>query len=417
MARKVRHSRLESRSARLRLPVQWKPYTGPTLARGVKLLCRRNKGNGTWVVKVADGHGSYWTKGFAEADDFENADGERILDFYQACERGLLLARGKGGAPDSKPLTVADAITAYKTDLKARGGLLNNATRVERHLTGALAGKPVALLTARDLQVWRDRLIEKMERSSVNRTKNALLAALNLAARLDHRITNQHIFRLGLRNLPGSNKARRIVLPNADVLAVVRAAYEIDPCFGLLIEVLAVTGARISQVARLTCADLQADRPDARLMMPSSFKGRGQKKITHRPVPITPALAAALKAARGNRSDDVRLLLKADGSAWQATSTGDHRDFFRCAVERAGLDPDKVTSYALRHSSIVRALLGSVPVAVVAQQHDTSVREIEAHYAAYILDHSDALSRRALLDTSSSVTAGNVVVLPRISRE
>jgi integrase len=137
-------------------------------------------------------------------------------------------------------------------------------------------------------------------------------------------------------------------------------------------------------------------------MMPSSFKGRGQKKITHRPVPIPPALAAALKAARGNRFDDARLLLKVDGSAWQATSTGDHRNLFRHAVERAGLDPDKVTSYALRHSSIVRALLGSVPVAVVAQQHDTSVREIEAHYAAYILDHSDALSRRALLDTSSS---------------
>ena len=37
----------------------------------------------------------------------------------------------------------------------------------------------------------------------------------------------------------------------------------------------------------------------------------------------------------------------------------------------------------------VRALLGGV----AAQQHDTSVREIEAHYVAYILDHSDALAR------------------------
>ena len=71
-----------------------------------------------------------------------------------------------------------------------------------------------------------------------------------------------------------------------------------------------------------------------------------------------------------------------DGSAWQATNTSDHRDLFRRAVERAGLDPDQITSYALRHSSIVRALLGGVPVAVVAQQHDTSVREIEAHYDA-----------------------------------
>jgi hypothetical protein len=35
-------------------------------------------------------------------------------------------------------------------------------------------------------------------------------------------------------------------------------------------------------------------------MMPSSFKG-AQKKITHRPVPITPALAAALKRATSPR--------------------------------------------------------------------------------------------------------------------
>jgi isopentenyldiphosphate isomerase len=73
------------------------------------------------------------------------------------------------------------------------------------------------------------------------------------------------------------------------------------------------------------------------------------------------------------------------------------------------LNPDEITYYALRHSSSVRALLGGVPVAVVAQQHDTSVREIEAHYAAYILDHSDSLSRRALLNTAVPRMADNVV--------
>ena len=220
------------------------------------------------------------------------------------------------------------------------------------------------------------------------------------------------MFRLGLRGLPGSNKARRIVLPDADVLSIVKAAYEVDRAFGLLVDVLAVTGARLSQAARLTCADLQADRPDPRLMMPSSFKGHGQKKITHRPVPITPVLAAALKKAAGDQPAEAPLLRKRDGTPWQATSTGDHRDLFRRAVERAEVGI-AVTSYALRHSSIVRALLGGVPVAVVAQQHDTSVREIEAHYAAYILDYSDALSRRALLDTSAPTPASNVLPLPR----
>src|SRR5437870_8208200 len=99
-----------------------------------------------------------------------------------------------------------------------------------------------------------------MEPSSVNRTRSGLRAALELAATLDHRITNRRVFRLGLRGLPGSNKARRVALPDAQVLRIVQAAYGIDPAFGLLVETLAVTGARISQVARLSCADLQADR-------------------------------------------------------------------------------------------------------------------------------------------------------------
>ncbi|WP_247337112.1 hypothetical protein [Bradyrhizobium sp. 147] len=62
MARKVRHSALESRSARLKLQVRRKPYSGPSLARGVSLLYRRNKGSGAWVVKTSNGHGAYWTK-------------------------------------------------------------------------------------------------------------------------------------------------------------------------------------------------------------------------------------------------------------------------------------------------------------------------------------------------------------------
>jgi integrase len=119
----------------------------------------------------------------------------------------------------------------------------------------------------------------------------------------------------------------------------------------------------------------------------------------------TSALAAALKNAKGDRPADALLLRKRDGTAWQATSTVDHRDLFRRAVERAELGVAGVTSYALRHSSIVRALLGGVPVAVAAQLHDTSVREIEAHYAAFILDHSDALTRRTLLDTAAPLIA------------
>ena len=155
MARKIRDAKLESRSARLRLPIRKKPYTGPALARGIHLLYRRNRTNGTWVVKASNGRGGYWTKGFALADDFEEPDGTHVLTFHQAGDAGKALARGKADTADSKPMTVTDALARYKIDLKSRGGHLSNATRVEKHLTGTLAGKPVALLTARDLQTWR----------------------------------------------------------------------------------------------------------------------------------------------------------------------------------------------------------------------------------------------------------------------
>jgi integrase len=51
-----------------------------------------------------------------------------------------------------------------------------------------------------------------------------------------------------------------ISLPDADVLRLVEAAYQEDRAFGVLIEVLAQTGARISQAARLTCGDLRVFR-------------------------------------------------------------------------------------------------------------------------------------------------------------
>ena len=81
-----------------------------------------------------------------------------------------------------------------------------------------------------------------------------------------------------------------------------------------MVEVLAQTGARVSQAARLRCADLQADRADPRLLMPTSYKGRGQKEKQQAPVPIPTTLAVVLAALKGDRPDDAPLLLKNDGS-------------------------------------------------------------------------------------------------------
>ena len=68
---------------------------------------------------------------------------------------------------------------------------------------------------------------------------------------------------------------------------------------------------------------------------------------------------------------------------------------------RAALDPSEVTIYALRHSAIVRQIMAGVPIRIVAVNHDTSIAMLERTYSRYIGDHSDALARRALLDTNT----------------
>ena len=45
-----------------------------------------------------------------------------------------------------------------------------------------------------------------------------------------------------------AESARNVILPEADILAIIRAAYELDADFGLLVECAAVTGARVSRL-------------------------------------------------------------------------------------------------------------------------------------------------------------------------
>ena len=98
-------------------------------------------------------------------------------------------------------------------------------------------------------------------------------------------------------------------------------------------------------------------------------------------------------------------MTKPSGAPW---TKSDHSRLFVRAARAAGLDPDEVTIYALRHSGIGRQLLAGVPVRVVAVNHDTSVVMIERNYSRYIGDHADALARVALLDITAP-SGGNVV--------
>src|SRR3954451_14292772 len=102
MARSTRSTQLETRSARLKLPVARKPVfvrIGPKIGLGY----RRNQTAGTWVARVADGRGGNWTKAIGLADDFEDADRNQVLDFWQAQEKARALGRNDSGTDSARP--------------------------------------------------------------------------------------------------------------------------------------------------------------------------------------------------------------------------------------------------------------------------------------------------------------------------
>jgi integrase len=406
MARQIRAAQLETRTARLKLPVRWKPYT-VRIAPGIRLAFRRNAGPaGSWSVIAADGRGGNWMKGFAVADDHEDANGETILTFWQAQERAKILARGGDRPAQDKPLTVADAVKNYRADLERRSGDVSNADRVKIHLTPVLADKPIVLLIARELRHWRNGLQKALEASTVNRISNALRAALNLAADDDESIASRRAWEVGLQAIANATESRNVILPVDGVRRLVSCSYDVNEEIGLLVETAASTGARVSQLRRLQVQDLQGGKTNPRVLIPVSRKGRGQKKMTHRPAAIPESLAVRLR--RRQRPPDATLLTKPGGAPWRKS---DHSRVFRQIATAAGFDPKVVTLAALRHSSIVRQLLNGVPVRLVAAGHDTSIAMIEKTYSKYITDHGDELVRATLPDFSP--VEGKVVALPR----
>jgi hypothetical protein len=242
--------------------------------------------------------------------------------------------------------------------------------------------------------------------ATINRLIKPAKAAFALAAKIDRRIAaNAEAWRVGLEALPNSETARDAVLADKQVRAVVSAAYAISEQFGLYTQVHAETGARSSQLARCIVGDLHRDK----LQVPASRKGGNGGRGGHVGVPLTPGLAARLRKAAAGRPPDAPLLLRPNGTPWQP-ELGDQRAPFERAARTAKL-PAGTTIYALRHSSIARALLRNVPIKVVADWHDTGVGQIERHYGKFVTRHADDLIRAALIDTTPLEAPARVVSL------
>jgi integrase len=411
MAQKLVEAELTTRTARRRLPsgLHWRRID-PDVHLGYR---RGKRPGGRWLVRWRLKDGRYQQEVIGTADDVLGADGVHAYSFDQASTRARALIQGRRSG---KSLSIKQVIDEYVADReKVELGKKHDArSRLTRHvLSDEVSNKNLHSIVASDLKSWSDRLPPDLAPSTIRRLVNDFKAALNRAVNLHEEElppTLQRTIRNGLRlNFPTTSNPRKAqVLSDPKMREVIQAAEQVDKADGWdgdllrLVLVLAATGARFSQVLRLTIGDLEGSR----LHVPTSRKGRPLKQRQRVAVRLGPDVAKALRAIAIGRHDDEPLLER-----WRWKQLGpakwikDRRGPWQFASELtrpweairrgAGLSDD-VVPYALRHSSIVRYIRAGLPLRYIASLHDTSTAMIERHYSAFIVDALDDIAERAL---------------------
>ncbi|TXN13407.1 site-specific integrase [Methylobacterium sp. WL122] len=403
---------------------------------GVSLGYRKPKrGPGAWVVKIVlDGHRI--EERLAPADDADSAAGapsypnavKAALEWAKVQHRiienrGDIDADGAGERP-----TVASAMAAYAIVHAQKTGKPVSymaGTFKNRVLSDPVfAGTALDKLTAAKIQKWRQGFPADTTPRTVNWTLTQVRAALNHAANT-HRLTMPAGLLLeikeGTKALPEPDNARRQIFPEADIRRLVDSAFEVDETgdFGVLAMLLAATGARFSQVARITVGDVQSAR--RRIMVLPAKKGRVPKPQIPIAVPVGDDVIERLKPLLAGRRGDAPLLLRwhhektGGASTWKPVdrrpwlTSSNARDEWESTWQHAGM-PDDTVMMCFRHSSIVRCLNAGLPVRLVAALHDTSISMIEKHYSAFIVDATEELIRRSLTPLVPSAPARFSVV-------
>lgn len=281
MARTVRNSKLDTRSARAKLAATKSGYWVP-IARGFALGYRKGAKGSAWLARLIDGEGRHETT-LGPADDALDADGARILDYAQAQAkaRGWLTsldAKGKTG-----PYTINLCLDDYIADYKRRGGKALDrlditaaafirpqlgahevdrltAARV-REWHAALAAAPARLRTRQSAQHRNIREIDlkdpdavRQRRATANRILGVLKAALNFAFREGHAVSDEAWRRV--KPFREASAPRIRYLDHGEAQRLVHAC---EPAFRPLVQCALLTGCRYGEIIDFRVGDFDRD--------------------------------------------------------------------------------------------------------------------------------------------------------------
>ena len=403
MARRVRDINLESRTARSGLKARGKPYWR-TIEAGLHLGYRRLKGvAGRWVVRhYIGGTKGYDVETIATADDYSDADGVAVLNFWQAqtAARERMVKRAHAAVGKTGPLTVADAMDRYLEylDTKKKSGR-DARSRDRLYIRPVLGEIEITALDVDRLRRWLANLgkagrsvrtklgttpkprpilnnddARRARQASANRTLTVLKAALNSVWR-DGKVPSDAAWR---RVEPFENveAARARYLTVAEAKRLINGS---DPDFRAIVQAALQTGARLGELAALQVHDFNPDKGTVAIRRSKSGKPRH--------VVLTDEGSRFFHSICAGRAGTEIMLQKAAGGAWLPS----HQARPMVAACQRGKIKPPIGFHGLRHTWASLAIMEGVPLIVVAKNLGHSdTRMVERHYGhltdSYVAD-------------------------------
>jgi integrase len=402
MARTIKDTTLDSRTARGRLRARGKPYYR-SLEPGLHLGYRKPlAGSGKWVARHYIGNQSYEVESLATADDHSDADGVAILDYRQAQARARerMVTRAHTAAGKTGPLTVRRVMEEYLEFLESHrktGGTARYS--VNAFILPELGGLEVESLTVDLLRNWHKKLADsparqrtkpgqeqnyrsnqhdpdwkRRRKSTANRILKILKGGLNYAWN-DKKLKSDDAWRR-VKPFKKVESARVRYLAIAEARRLINAS---DPDFRQLVEGALQTGARYGELIRFKVSDF--DVKNGTVAVEESKGGEPRHII------LTDEGSAFFRSICVGRSGDEPVFKRADGTAWIRSA---QQMPIKEASQRASISP-RVNFHCLRHTWASHAVMNGVPLMVVAKNlgHvDTGM--VEGHYGhlapSYVAD-------------------------------
>jgi integrase len=363
MARAKRDVTLESRTNRLKLRMGTRHWVsaGDGLSLGYR---RTSEGFGMWQGRLRL-KGEYQFSTFGEADDFRDADGDKVLNYFQAYDKvrkwgaELTQEHFNPSAYAQKTYTVRKAAESYLAWYKEhRRAYRETYFNVHAHILPVFGDTLVSELKTSAIRAWLNKLAstparkrtgkgkktafrdapksendKRARKSSANRSLTILKAILNKAFQ-DEKVMDDAAWR---RVKPFEN-ADEPITRFLTVVECTRLINASQPDFRQLLKAGLFTGARYTELTTLKAKDVNIDNGSIYIQPSKSGKGRH--------IPLSTQGLDFFKAQCAGKTGEQYVFSKSDKTVW---GRNHHIRLLLDACNKARIKPD-IGFHELRHT-------------------------------------------------------------------